>query len=83
MKFYVLIVVCGFVDLIYIYVILSELCYKCVICMFFDEQISCVMLNDEYIFVGLSDGKVCCVLKIEMKKSDKKCMCCSFIVGCY
>lgn len=81
MKPYVLIAVRGPADLIYIYATSSELRYKCVTCMPFDEQISCVTSNDEYIFVGLSDGKVRCVLKTEMKKSDKKRTCCSFTVG--
>ena len=81
MKPYVLFAVRGPADLIYLYATSNELRYKCVTCMKFDEQISCVTSNDEYIFVGLSDGEVRCVLKTEMKKSDKKRTRYSFKVG--
>lgn len=81
MKPFVLIAVRGPADLVYVYSSSSELRYKCVTFMPFDEQISCVTSNDEYIFVGLSDGKVRCILKAEMKKSDKKRTFNSFTVG--
>lgn len=42
----------------------------------------CVMFNDEYIFVGFNDGRVCCIFKLEMKKSDRKKNFCFFDVGC-
>lgn len=72
MKPYVLIAVRGPADLVYVYSTSSDLRYKSVTSLPFNEQIGCVTSNDEYIFVGLSDGKVRCALKTEMKKSDKK-----------
>ena len=78
---YVLIAVRGPLDLVNAYSTSSDVRYKCVTSMAFNEQISCVTSNDEYIFVGLNDGKVRCILKTEMKKSDKKRAIRSFTVG--
>ncbi|XP_078352523.1 leucine-rich repeat serine/threonine-protein kinase 2-like isoform X1 [Oculina patagonica] len=69
---FVLIAVRGPMDQVNVYSTSSDVRYKCVTSMAFNEQISCVTSNDEYIFVGLNDGRVRCVLKSEMKKSDKK-----------
>jgi len=49
--------------------------------MSFNEQVTCVTSNDEYLFVGLNDGKLRCILKSEMKKSDKKRSFISITVG--
>ncbi|KAJ7374456.1 hypothetical protein OS493_007562 [Desmophyllum pertusum] len=54
---YVLIALRGELDLVSVYSTSSDLRYKCVTSMAFDEQVSCVTSNDEYIFVGLNDGK--------------------------
>ena len=78
---HVLIAVRGAFDLINVYSSSSVSRYKCVTSMSFDEQVTCVTSNDEYIFVGLNDGKVRCILKTEMKKSDKKRTSRHFTVG--
>ena len=69
---HVLIAVRGTFDLINVYSTASASRYKCVTSMPFNEQVTCVTSNDEYIFVGLNDGNFCYILKTDMKKSDKK-----------
>ena len=69
---YMLIAVRGLSEAVYVYSTSSDLRYKFVTSMAFNEQISCVTSNDEYIFVGLNDGRVRCILRTDMKKSDKK-----------
>lgn len=69
---HVLIAVRGAFDLINVYSTSNALRYKCVTSMSSNEQITCVTSNDEYIFIGLNDGKVRLILKTDMKKSDRK-----------
>jgi len=78
---HVLIAVRGALDLINVYSTSNTSRYKCVTSMSFNEQVTCVTSNDEYLFVGLNDGKVRCILKSEMKKSDKKRSFISITVG--
>ena len=69
---YVLIAVRGSADLIKAYSVSNAGNHKCVASMAFNEQISCMASNEAYIFVGLNEGRVHCILRTEMKKSDKK-----------
>lgn len=78
---YILIAVRGEVALVNAYSTSSESRYKCVTSMGFDQPVSCVTSNDEYIFIGLYDGNVRCILKTDMRKSDKKRGFHSFTVG--
>lgn len=78
---FVLIAVRGEVALVNAYSTSSESRYKCVASMRFDQPVSCVASNDEYVFVGLLDGNVRCILKTDMKKTSKKRASYTFNVG--
>ncbi|XP_068716726.1 leucine-rich repeat serine/threonine-protein kinase 2-like isoform X1 [Montipora capricornis] len=69
---HMLIGVRGAFDLIFVYSVSSPCRHKFVTTIPFSEQLTCVTSNDEYIFVGLNNGTVRCILKSEMKKSDRK-----------
>lgn len=72
MATHVLIGVRGTFDLVFVYSASATSRYKLVTTIAFNEQLTSVTSNDEYIFVGLNDARVRCILKSEMKKSDKK-----------
>ena len=78
---FVLIAARGEFALVNAYSTSSESRYKYVESMRFDQPVSCVASNDEYVFVGLYDGNVHCVLKTDMKKSFRKRAFHSFSVG--
>ena len=59
----------------------SESRYKYVASMRFDQPVSCVASNDEYVYFGLHDGNVHCILETDMKKSFRKRAFHSFNVG--
>ena len=78
---FVLIAARGEFALVNAYYTWSESRYKYVASMRFDQQVSCVASNDEYVYVGLYDGNEHCILETDMKKSFRKRAFHSFNVG--
>ena len=78
---FVLIAACGEFALVNAYYTSSESRYKYVASIRFDQPVSCVASNDEYVYVGLYDGNVHCILETDMKKSFRKRAFHSFNVG--
>ena len=78
---FVLIAARGEFALVNTYYTWSESRYKYVASMRFDQPVSCVASNDEYVYVGLHDGNVHCILETDMKKSFRKRAFQSFNVG--
>ena len=71
-KPFVLIAARGEFALVNAYYTWSESRYKYVASMRFDQPVSCVASNDEYVYVGLYEGNVHCILETDMKKSFRK-----------
>ena len=69
---HMLIALRGNINLITMYTVGSK--YKFVHSIVFGDhtQVTCMASNTEYLFVGLTEGKVRCIKKKEIKKAEKK-----------